>query len=167
MVNRLVVIRSLIVLAFISVVLIVLGPTVLNFVQQNSPVETVSVDCIIGSEKSGFLRNEEVQNILARDYGLSVSFTKMGSIEMVEAPTTNVDCLWPSNTSALDLYRSRNQAGFRQRHHQVGDHLQLTDRALLVATHHHRAEGEGADRRAARWLSDHRHAGSGRCAGQR
>lgn len=113
--NRLTVIRSLVVLVFLVVVALVLlsstgggaGPLANLF-----PVETVQVNCIIGSEKSGFLRNEQVQDILARQYGLEVSFRSEGSIEQATMDVSGQDCLWPSNTSALEIFRDRNQQLF-------------------------------------------------------
>lgn len=107
--NRLTIIRSLVVLVFLVVVALILissggGGVLSNLV----PVETVEVNCIIGSEKSGFLRNEEVKNILARQYGLEVSFRSEGSIEQVQMDFTGQDCLWPSNTSALDIFSELN-----------------------------------------------------------
>jgi len=114
-VSRLTVIRSLVVLVFLVVVALILlsstgggaGPLANLF-----PVETAQVNCIIGSEKSGFLRNEQVQNILAREYGLEVSFRSEGSIEQATMDVSGQDCLWPSNTSALEIFRERNATLF-------------------------------------------------------
>ncbi len=103
--TRLMTLRTLVVLGFIVLALAAVG---LSFLQ-NRPRETVEVVCYIGSEKADFLSNEEVQNILANDYGLKVDYTKMGSIEQAYVDTSGVDCLWPSNTSALEIYRAEHQ----------------------------------------------------------
>ncbi|MCA9884595.1 MAG: substrate-binding domain-containing protein [Anaerolineae bacterium] len=101
-------VRSLIVLGLIVVAVAALAPSILNTVQEISPTETTHVECIIGSEKSGFLDNQEVKDILAREYGLDVSYRRMGSIEQATTDLTGVDCLWPSNTSALEIFRENN-----------------------------------------------------------
>jgi hypothetical protein len=87
-------------------------PSLTNFISESTPPETVRLECIIGSEKSGFLSNPEVQDILARDYAIEVSFRRMGSIEQVRTDITGIDCLWPSNTSALEIFRTENPALF-------------------------------------------------------
>jgi len=99
----------LIVLVFILVVAIVLLPSV---IQRVTPREVQQVTCYVGSEKSGFLDNPQVKDILRDNYGLEVSYTKMGSIEQAYVDSSQVDCLWPSNTSALEIYRDAHQQDF-------------------------------------------------------
>jgi hypothetical protein len=112
MTNRnLTLVRSLIVLAFIAVVLIVVVPPLLN---QINPPELATVTCVIGSEKDDFLSNPAVQGILADRYGLRVSYSKMGSIEQVQMAPGSLDCLWPSNTSALEIFKVRHPEEFDQ-----------------------------------------------------
>jgi len=107
--QRLNVIRALVVLGVVVVAVLALLPNIRETVDEFVPVETLEVECIIGSEKSGFLSNEEVQRILAEDYRLSVSFRRMGSIEQVQIEPVGVDCLWPSNTSALEIFLENDQ----------------------------------------------------------
>ena len=102
-------VRALIVLGFIVVVAAIL---VTSLIQRANPPEIKQISCYVGSEKSGFLDNPEVQQILSDTYGLQVSYTKMGSIEQAYTDTSQVDCLWPSNTSALEIYRDRHSAEF-------------------------------------------------------
>ncbi|MEL6310321.1 MAG: hypothetical protein AAFQ52_19435, partial [Chloroflexota bacterium] len=106
--NGLTLIRSLIVLGFVVVAIIAFLPNIQNTVQDIVPTDTIEVECVIGSEKSGFLDNEQVQNILAREYGISVSYRRAGSIEQVMESPEGLDCLWPSNTSALEIFEARN-----------------------------------------------------------
>jgi len=103
--QRLTIIRSLIVLGLIVIAGIVIIP---NVIEQATPVQVVDVECVIGSEKSGFLSNEQVQEILAEDYGLNVSFRRMGSIEQAYVDPAGIDCLWPSNTSAAEIFEELN-----------------------------------------------------------
>jgi hypothetical protein len=93
-------------------ILIVGAVLVTSAIRQANPRETQTVTCYIGSEKSGFLDNPEVQAILRDTYGLVVNYTKMGSIEQATADSSGIDCLWPSNTSALEIYREAHQQAF-------------------------------------------------------
>jgi hypothetical protein len=107
--RNLVLVRLLSVLGFIVIVAAVL---VTSLVQRANPREITQVVCYVGSEKSGFLDNPEVQRILREDYGLQVAYTKMGSIEQAYTDSSQVDCLWPSNTSALEIFRDQHQQEF-------------------------------------------------------
>lgn len=66
---------------------------------------------LIGSEKSNFLENPEVQDILRREYNLVVDYRKAGSIEMIDMDHSGMDFLWPSSSVALELYTLRHGSG--------------------------------------------------------
>src|SRR5690242_18845367 len=65
------------------------------------PVSQIMVKGYIGSEKEGLLQDPEVQRILRERYGITVSYTKLGSLDMVRQDTTGLDYLWPANQVAL------------------------------------------------------------------
>src|SRR5262249_49484001 len=65
----------------------------------------ITVTGRLGSEKQDFMRDPEVQRILNEDYGITVNFTTMGSIEQVRTNTAGQDFLWPSNEVALQIYK--------------------------------------------------------------
>jgi hypothetical protein len=68
--------------------------------------KTETVKGLIGSEKTGFLENEQVRTILKNRFGIVVDYAKAGSIEMVRGPVAEgTDFLWPSSQVALELYR--------------------------------------------------------------
>jgi hypothetical protein len=97
--------QNLIILVFVLVAVGILGAIWFNTAQGLRP--SVEVRCFIGSEKDDFLDNEQVQTILRNRYQLSVDYTTAGSIEQVlfpESRLTDVDCLWPSNTSAEEIF---------------------------------------------------------------
>lgn len=99
--------RNLIIVAFVVLALGVLAASWFNTASNVIPRERVTVVCNIGSEKDDFLENEGVQRILLNDYGLEVDFDTMGSIEQVllpEAQLRELDCLWPSNSSASEIF---------------------------------------------------------------
>ena len=73
----------------------------------------VTVKGQIGSEKSGFLEDAEVQRILREKYALSVDSKSVGSIEMVRNTPADLDFLWPSSEIALEIYKEK-QAPLRK-----------------------------------------------------
>ena len=62
----------------------------------------------VGGEKIGLLEDEEVQKILKDRYKLSIDYARAGSIDMITADATGRDFLFPSNHTALELYRQIN-----------------------------------------------------------
>lgn len=68
-------------------------------------IEIATVKGFVGGEKVGFLDNPDIQKLLADRYQIKVDYTKLGSIEMIEADSSGQDFLWPSNEVALQLYR--------------------------------------------------------------
>lgn len=66
---------------------------------------------LIGSEKSNFLENEDVQELLRRNHNLEVDYRKAGSIEMIDMDHSGMDFLWPSSSVALELYTLRHGSG--------------------------------------------------------
>ena len=68
--------------------------------------KTQTVKGLIGSEKTGFLENEQVKSLLRNRFGIVVDYAKAGSIEMVRGQVgSDTDFLWPSSQVALELYR--------------------------------------------------------------
>ena len=103
--------RHYVLIAFVVVAVGVLVASWVNTLDNVAPRQRVTLNCKIGSEKDDFLSNPKVQDILLKKYGLEVIYDKMGSVELVRlspAQRTNVDCLWPSNTSALEIFRIEN-----------------------------------------------------------
>lgn len=69
----------------------------------------ITVTGFYGGEKEEFLKNPEVQEILASKYGITVSARKAGSVEMVrDLPLTpNDDFVWPSSQVSMAMYKER------------------------------------------------------------
>ena len=59
----------------------------------------------VGGEKIGLLEDEEVQEILRDRYRLVIDYAKAGSIDMVTDDAEGRDFLFPSNQTALELYK--------------------------------------------------------------
>ena len=105
--------RHYVLIAFGVLVAGVLGLSLLNTAQNAIPVQTFDVFCYIGSEKDGFLSNPIVKEALAREFGINVQFTKMGSIDqafLTGSQLKDIDCLWPSNTTAVEIFREKNES---------------------------------------------------------
>lgn len=47
-------------------------------------LDEITVTGYLGGEKTGLMEDEEVQKILKDKYGITVEYTKAGSIEMIE-----------------------------------------------------------------------------------
>ena len=76
-----------------------------------TPLAFVSINCIIGSEKKPLLDDPDVQQILRDRYSLQVNATPKGSIDQVLMDNTalkGIDCLWPSNFSAVSIFESQH-----------------------------------------------------------
>jgi len=101
------------VVGIVVLVLIVAGALVWQFGFRRSgnlgtvlTGKTITVKGLIGSEKEGFLENEQVKKLLRNRFGIVVDYAKAGSIEMVRGTVgSDIDFLWPSSQVALELYR--------------------------------------------------------------
>jgi hypothetical protein len=74
----------------------------------------VTVTCIGGSEKSGLMADPKVKKILADKYGITVSYSPMGSYDQVtlsfdEIKKRGADCLWPSSVSAQYVFEATHK----------------------------------------------------------
>ena len=59
----------------------------------------------VGGEKIGLLEDEAVQDILDRNYGLTLDYAKAGSLDMVTADHEGRNFLFPSSQTALEYYQ--------------------------------------------------------------
>ena len=108
--------RNLIIIVFVVMAIGVLAAMwvqTLNDVTEEQPTAAAqaSVFCHIGSEKDDLMQNPRVREILRDRYNLDVTTNNMGSIEqayLTPGELEGVDCLWPSNTSALEIFNQQN-----------------------------------------------------------
>lgn len=101
-------------LALVLAVLVAGGFLVLR--NQNK-VDPIAVTCIGGSEKSDFIKDENVTKILADRYGITVKWTPMGSYDQVLLSTSDIknrgaNCLWPSSASAQHIFEANHSGEF-------------------------------------------------------
>ena len=60
----------------------------------------------IGGEKVGLLKDPQFQKILRERYGLTVDYTRSGSIDMIKE-ATGKDFIWPATQIALEMLREK------------------------------------------------------------
>lgn len=79
----------------------------MSLLQRAAPVSPVTVTIYYGGEKSSLLANPKVAAILKDRYGVTLSATRAGSVEMVSTlDTSGKDCLWPSNGVSVEMARA-------------------------------------------------------------
>jgi hypothetical protein len=74
----------------------------------------VSVDGYLWGEKSGLFDDERFSGVMLKKYGVSLHYKKAGSIDMVSAPLEDMDYLFPSNYTALELYKQQYGSAYRR-----------------------------------------------------
>ncbi|NWF55010.1 MAG: hypothetical protein HXY45_09480 [Syntrophaceae bacterium] len=70
------------------------------------PPSPVKLKGLVGSEKLGFLEDEQVQKVLRTRYGCVLDYNKAGSIEMIREDPAKYDFFFPSSQVALEIYKS-------------------------------------------------------------
>jgi len=89
------------------IVLAAMAAMILLSRTSGSSPDPVSISGYLGGEKIGFLEDRQVQDIFLKKYNLTVSFTRLGSLDMARSDTSGQDYIFPSNTFAVELFRSR------------------------------------------------------------
>lgn len=69
--------------------------------------ESKEISGYVGGEKIGLLEDEQVKNIINNKYGLSINYSKAGSIDMVTADFKDRNFLFPSSQTALEIYEQK------------------------------------------------------------
>ena len=91
-------------LAILAVVII--AAVVYSFIDRKPG--TTEITGFVGGEKIGFLEDAEVQELLADKYHLEIDYARAGSLDMISADHTDRDYLFPSNQTALEMYRNQH-----------------------------------------------------------
>lgn len=79
--------------------------------------QPVTIACAGGSEKQEFMADPDVARLMRDKYGLSVSFTPMGSYKQVlltkeEIASRGLNCLWPSSASARSVFEAKHAGAY-------------------------------------------------------
>jgi hypothetical protein len=82
-----------------------------GMLQRAAPRDAVTVTIYYGGEKSALLSNAKVASIIKDRYRITLDATRAGSVEMVTTlDTTDKDCLWPSNSVAVEMAKSSGKS---------------------------------------------------------
>ena len=82
-----------------------------RMLQRAAPREAVTVSIFYGGEKSALLANPKAAKIIKDRYRITLDATRAGSVEMVTTlDTTGKDCLWPSNSVAVEMAKSSGKS---------------------------------------------------------
>jgi len=74
-------------------------------VNKQNEAEAVTLNGYVGGEKIGFLEDEKIISILQNKYKISMSYKKMGSLDMARADVSGMDFIFPSSSFAAELYK--------------------------------------------------------------
>lgn len=86
------------------VLLGVIAAAVLYGLVGDKKADQVSLKGYLGGEKIGLFEDEDIHKILKNKYNMTIDYSKAGSLDMVRADHSQVDYLFPSSQTALDLY---------------------------------------------------------------
>lgn len=93
-------------IGIVLLLLIVGGGLLYQFYLQPQAPATI-LRGYVGGEKMELLADPEVIDLLGSRFGITVDYTKAGSIEMVkEEIGPDIDFLWPSSQVALELFKN-------------------------------------------------------------
>lgn len=80
---------------------------------KTSAPKTITADGYVGGEKIEFLEDPEVQSILEEKYGVTVDYSRAGSLDMMTADMTGIDYLFPSSSIAEEYYEDLHGSPLR------------------------------------------------------
>jgi hypothetical protein len=72
------------------------------------------VDGYLGGEKSGLFEDQRFTGAMLKKYGLTIHYKKAGSIDMISAPLEDMDYLFPSSYTALELYKQKYGSAYKR-----------------------------------------------------
>ncbi|MDR1931444.1 MAG: hypothetical protein LBQ57_01350, partial [Spirochaetales bacterium] len=79
-----------------------------------SKPEKIIIDGYLGGEKTGLFDDERFIGAMSTKYAAAIHYKKAGSIDMVSAPLDNIDYLFPSNYTALELYKQKYGSAYKR-----------------------------------------------------
>lgn len=89
-----------------AVILLVIVAAALYYQYHPVSKPAVTLKGLVGGEKIGLLEDEAFKKILKGKYGITLDYSKAGSIEMVKENAVGYDFLFPSSQTALELFKS-------------------------------------------------------------
>ena len=96
------------------ILILVIAAVVVYQTAFGSKSPKVTVDGYLGGEKSGLFDDPRFSRVMVKKYGASIHYKKARSIDMISAPLEGMDYLFPSNYTALELYRQKYGAAYKR-----------------------------------------------------
>ncbi|MDR2143777.1 MAG: hypothetical protein LBP29_05360 [Treponema sp.] len=97
----------------IILVLVIVSAAIYQLVL-GSKLKTIAANGYLGGEKSGLFDDTRFAGVTLKNYGISIRYKKAGSIDMISAPLEEMDYLFPSNYTALELYKQKYGATYKR-----------------------------------------------------
>lgn len=92
-------------IAGLVVLVLVVGVAIVYSIFNNKEKNKIELKGYVGGEKINFLEDQEVVDILNKDFGITLDIRRAGSLDMVRADDlAEKDYIWPSSQTALELY---------------------------------------------------------------
>jgi hypothetical protein len=79
-----------------------------------SKPKMITIDGYLGGEKTGLFDDERFIEAMRTKYAAAIHYKKAGSIDMVSASLDNIDYLFPSNYTALELYKQKYGSAYKR-----------------------------------------------------
>jgi hypothetical protein len=101
-------------IAGLVILLLVISSAMVYQIFLRQRFQKIAVNGYLGGEKSGLFDDERFTGAMLREYGLDIHYKKAGSIDMIGAPLEEMDYLFPSNYTALELYKQRYGSAYKR-----------------------------------------------------
>jgi hypothetical protein len=96
------------------ILIAVIGAAFLYQVFIGSKPKKIVIDGYLGGEKTGLFDDERFIEAMSTKYAAAIHYKKAGSIDMVSASLDNIDYLFPSNYTALELYKQKYGSAYKR-----------------------------------------------------
>jgi hypothetical protein len=101
------------ILGLVILVLVIVSAAAYQFFLRPK-FQKIVTDGYLGGEKSGLFDDERFAGAMLKNYAISIHYKKAGSIDMISAPLENMDYLFPSHYTALELYRQKYGSAYKR-----------------------------------------------------
>jgi hypothetical protein len=101
-------------IAGLIILVLVIGSVVVYQFVLGPKLKKIAVNGYLGGEKSGLFEDERFSGAMLKAYGLDIHYKKAGSIDMISAPLEDMDYLFPSSYTALELYKQKYGSAYKR-----------------------------------------------------
>jgi hypothetical protein len=101
-------------IAGLAILVLVMAAALVYQIFPGSKSRKITVDGYLGGEKSGLFDDERFTGLMLKKHAVSIQYKKAGSIDMVSASLEGMDYLFPSNYTALELYKQKYGSAYKR-----------------------------------------------------